>query len=55
MAEFRNNQIYDDNGKLIGQGQGKIYKDHIGEKKESKLGFFFDVLDFIFDILDIFL
>ena len=52
MVEFRNNQIYDDNGKLI--GQGKIYKDHIGEKKESKLGFFFDVLDFIFDILDIF-
>lgn len=54
MVEFRNNQIYDDKGKLIGQGKGKIYKEHIGEKKESKLGFFFEVLDFILDILDIF-
>lgn len=55
MVEFRNNQIYDDNGKLIGKGQGEIYEDHIGEKKESKVGFFFDILDFILDIVDIFL
>ena len=49
------NIIYEDNGKLIGKGQGEIYEDHIGEKKESKVGFFFDILDFILDIVDIFL
>ena len=57
MVEFRNNQIYDDNGNLIGHGQGVVYDNHINDKENSK-GFIFDlvfdIIEFVIDIVDFF-